>query len=57
MKQEYIPTTLDEIKMWIAEKLVSDKKLPTMGRVRSYSLYVILSLKLKISPLDLYKCI
>jgi len=57
MKQTYIPTTLDEIKMCIAEKLVEDKKLPTMGKVRSYTLYVVLSLKLKISPLDLYKCI
>jgi len=57
MKQEYIPTTLDEIKLLIAQKLVDDKKLPTMGKVRSYTLYVVLSLKLNISPLDLYKCI
>ncbi len=57
MKQEYIPTTLDEIKLWIAQKLVDDRKLPTMGKVRSYTLYVVLSLKLNISPLDLYKCI
>ncbi len=57
MTQTNLPTTLDEIKLWIAQKMVDDKKLPSMGKVRSYALYTVLSLKLDVSPLDLYKCI
>lgn len=52
-----IPTTLDEIKLLVAKKMVIDKKLPTMGKVRSYTLYLVLSLDINISPLELYKCI
>jgi hypothetical protein len=57
LERDYIPTTLDEIKLIVAQKMVDDKKLPTMGKVRSYTLYLVLSLKLNISYLDLYKCI
>lgn len=57
LEKEDIPTSLDEIKLIVAQKMVDDKKLPTMGKVRSYTLYLVLSLKLNISHLDLYKCI
>lgn len=57
LKQEKIPTSLDEIKLIVAQKMVADKKLPTMGKVRSYALYLVLTLKLNISEIELYKCI
>lgn len=49
--------SLDEIKLSVARKMVSDKKLPTLGKVRSYALYGVLKNNLKISDFDLYKCI
>jgi hypothetical protein len=57
LEREEIPSSLDEIKLEIAKILVADKKLPTMGKVRSYTLYVVLTLKLPINELDLYKII
>ena len=57
LKQETKPTSLDGIKLLVAQKMVDDKKLPTMGKVRSYALYICLSLKVKIPDIDLYKCI
>lgn len=49
------PPTLDEVKLEVAKKMVSDKKLPSMGKVRAYTLYVVLTLNMKISEYDLYK--
>jgi len=49
----YVP--LDDIKMLICKKMVSDKKLPVMGKVRSYTLYAILDNKIEIPECDLYK--
>lgn len=51
------PDSLDEIKLMVARKMVHDRKLPTMGKVRSYTLYTVLSLGMDICQLDLYKCI
>ena len=49
----YVP--LDELKMLICKKMVADKKLPVMGKVRSYTLYTILDNKIEIPEMDLYK--
>ena len=48
-------TPLDDVKLLVAKKMVSDKKLPSMGKVRSYALYALLTLDIKISELDMLK--
>ncbi len=58
---EYVRTntnnvqSVDEIKLMVCKKMVADKKLPSMGKVRSYTLYAILESNLKFSEMDLYK--
>lgn len=47
--------SLDEIKMIVCKKMVADKKLPVMGKVRSYTLYAILTNTIQIPEQDLYK--
>ncbi len=47
--------SVDEIKLMVCKKMVADKKLPSMGKVRSYTLYAILDNNLKYSEIDLYK--
>ena len=49
----YVP--LDELKMLVCKKMVADKKLPVMGKIRSYTLYAILDNKIEIPEIDLYK--
>jgi len=50
-----IKSSLDQIKYWVACRLMKDGLLPVVSKVRSYSMYILYKRKIEIPMDDIYK--